>query len=324
MTLDELPSAIADADNLPSPPGVALEVMRVAEDPNARAEDLGAIIRNDPGLAIRLLRTVNSAAYGLPQQIDSIERACALMGFGKAKTLALGYSVADSLPVVGVESGFPLDEYWMRSGLTASAAEVFARRMTPDHADVAFVVGLLSEVGRLVLASCLTSVYKTLLVEDPWPSTRHERDRLGFSNLDISGALFRSWNLPSEIAEPIAHRDTPEALPKDAGSDIIRLTRVLAPAEILARVWASGAAGQDLNWAGDAAAHYLHMPPETFVEVVDELRRKVESHEVFRAVSPPKEVNVRSLETEASERLKTAVARSSTGSRVAELLRAAR
>lgn len=159
MTLDQLPSVIANADNLPSPPNVALEVMRVAEDPNARAEDLGAIIRNDPALAVRLLRTVNSAAYGLPKKIDSIERACALLGFPKAKTVALGYSVADSLPTIDADSGFDLSEYWMRSGLTAPAAELFARKMTPDHADVAFVVGLLSEVGRLVLAGCLTSVY---------------------------------------------------------------------------------------------------------------------------------------------------------------------
>jgi HD-like signal output (HDOD) protein len=323
MTLDQLPSAIANADNLPSPPNVALEVMRVADDPNARAEDLGAIIRNDPALAIRLLRTVNSPAFGLPKSVDSVERACTLLGFPKAKTLALGYSVADALPTVGPESGFDLSEYWMRSGLTASAAELFARRMTPEHADVAFVVGLLSEVGRLLLAGCLTSVYKTLLVDDPWPSPHLERARLGFSNLDISSALFRSWDLPPEIVEPIAHRDAPEQLPADASTDVIRLCRVLAPAEILARVWASGAKDNDLDWAGDAAAHYLEMPPEMFVDVVDELRTKVETSEAFRAVSPPASVNVKNLEQETCDRLKTAVSRSATGSRVAQLLRQA-
>lgn len=321
--LDQLPPSIANAENLPSPPGVALQVMRMADDPNARAEDLGALIRQDPALALRILRTVNSAANGLPQTIDSIERACALLGFRKAKTIAVGLSVVDNLPILGPETGFDLDEYWLRSGITATAAELFARRVSPDHADVAFVVGLLSEVGRLVLAGCLTSVYKTLLAEDIWPSTQLERERLGFSNLDITSALFRSWNLPDEIVLPIGYRDNPAELPDGVSSDVIRLSRVLAPAEILARVWATGGAERDLDWAGQAAAHYLHMEPDVFVGVVEELREGMENHQTFRAVGPPSAVDVRSIEEKACERLKTAVSRSSTGSRVADMLRAA-
>lgn len=321
MTLDQLPSSITDADNLPSPPAVALQVMRVADDPNARAEDLGAIIRNDPALTLRLLRTVNSAAYGLPQSIDSVERACALLGFGKAKTLALGYAVADALPIVGDDSNFDLQEYWIRSGLTASAAELFARRVTPDHADVAFVVGLLSEVGRLILAGCLTSVYNTLLVDEPWPTAQLERERLGFSNLDLTSALFRSWELPDEIVEPIAYRDAPQDLPNGASSDVIRLARVLAPAEILARVWATGAERQNLDWAGDAAAHYLNMERDVFASCVDELRQSAENNELFEAVAPSGNVDVASIEQEACDRLKTAVSRSSSGSKLANLLR---
>jgi len=120
MTLERLPEELQKADNLPSPPGVALQVMRLADDPNAVADDLGQLIRRDPGLTLRLLRTVNSVSYGLPQTIDSVERACALLGFQKAKTVALGLAIADSLPIVGPDAGFDLDEYWLRSGITCS------------------------------------------------------------------------------------------------------------------------------------------------------------------------------------------------------------
>lgn len=323
MTLDRLPAELADAENLPSPPGIALQVMRLAEDPKVKAEGLAQLIRQDPGLTVRLLRIVNSAAHGLPRTIDSVDRACALLGFKKTKTLALGFAVADSLPIVGAESGFDLEEYWLRSGLTASAAELFAEHVSPEHTEVAFVVGLLSEVGRLVLAGCMTSTYSGLLTEDPWPPPALERERLGFSNLDITSALFRSWDLPEDIVEPIAHRDRPDQLPAGSSSDVLRLTRILAPAEILARVWSTGAARQDLDWAGDAAAHYLNMAPETFAAIVDNLRQRIASREAFTTVCPPSAVDVRSIEEKACERLKEAVARSSTGSRVADLLRAA-
>lgn len=323
MTLDRLPPEIAAADNLPSPPTVALQVMRLAEDPHALAEDLGRVIRQDPALTARLLRTVNSAATGLPRSIDSIERACALLGFPTAKTIAIGFAVADSMPVVGPETGFDLEQYWMRSGLTASAAELFAREVSPDDAEVSFVVGLLSEMGRLVLAGCMTSVYKTILADDPWPSPADERAQLGFSNLDLSAALFTSWSLPEDIVGPIAHREFPDHIPEGNSATVVRQCRILATAEVLAGVWASGAAERDLNWAGGAAAHYLDLSPDAFVGVVEELRSKIESHEAFATVAPPAAVSVASIEERACAQLKQAVARSSTGSRVADMLRAA-
>ena len=135
MTLPALHDQLAQADNLPSPPSVAMELMRLADDPTARAEDLGNVLRMDPGLTVRLLRVVNAPANGLPRTIDSIERACALLGFQKAKTLAFGYAMAESLPTVDPSSGFDLEDYWLRSGLTAAAAEHYAQRLSPDHAD---------------------------------------------------------------------------------------------------------------------------------------------------------------------------------------------
>lgn len=323
MTLDRLPPELANADNLPTPPTVALQVMKLAEDPKAQAEDLGELIRLDPALTVRLLRTVNSPANGLPRTIDSVERACALLGFRKAKTLAMGFAVADSLPTVGPDSGFDLDEYWLRSGIAATASELFATRILPNNADVAFVVGLLSEVGRLLLAGCMTSVYKTVLEKDRWPSTQLERESLGFSNLEISSTLFRNWSLPDEIVEPIAFRDDAENLPSGLNADTFRLTRILAAAESLAQAWAGGTEGRGLRWAGDAAMHYLNVPAEQFVEIVEEIREKVESRSAFASVSPPSNVDVRSIEQQACERLKEAVSRSSSGSRVADLLRAA-
>lgn len=323
MSTPQLPRELAEADNLPTPPGVALEVMRLADDPNIEAEDLGRLIRTDPALTVRMLRAVNSASYGLPHSIDSVPRACALLGLQKTKTLALGFAVADSLPVVDASTGLDLQEYWLRSSITAAAAELMAMEVHRDGADVAYVVGLLSELGRLVLASCLTSTYKTVLLDDPWPSVELERERLGFANTYVTAALLGSWNLPDEIVLPIAYRDRPDQLPPGSSSDVIRLGRILAAASILSREWADGSGSRGIAWAGDAAAHYLRMPPEVFARIIGELRGRVDDMSLFVDASPPAEVNARRLATEASERLKESVALSRAGSRLTELLRAA-
>jgi len=164
----------------------------------------------------------------------------------------------------------------------------------------------------------MTSTYSTVLAQDPWPSTKLEREVIGFSNLDITATMFRDWMLPPEM-----FRDEPDQLPSSSSSDVLRLCRILASAEILARVWASGAEERDLAWAGEAAAHYLNMSPEDFVQVVGQLRSGIESREAFTAVAPPEQVDVRNLEEQACDRLKIAVSRTASGSRVADMLRAA-
>ncbi len=322
-TLDGLRGQLAEADNLPSPPQVALQLAKLADDPNARAEDLGRLLRSDPGLTARLLRAVNAPANGLPRTIDSIERACALLGFQRAKTLALGYSMAESLPVVDASSGFDLEGYWLRSGITAAAAEHYAEELSPEHADVAFVVGLLSEVGRLILAGCMTTVYQTVLAQEPWPSLATERSLLGFASVDVTTLLFEDWHLPDEIVLPIAYRDRPHELPQGSSSDVIRLCRFLAASSVLADAWASGGEKTHLNHAADAAAHYLKLPAERFAAVVEALRDDIESHRIFTNAAPPSEVDQQAVEDRARDQLREAVAKSTSSSRLTSLLKAA-
>lgn len=323
MSQPQLPPEVAQADNLPTPSGVALEVMRLAESPDVELGELGNLIRSDPALTVRILRTVNSAAHGLSRPVDSIPRACALLGLQKTRSLAMGFAVVDSLPQVDASSGLDLDEYWLRSAITATAAEVMAQRVHPAGADVAFVVGLLSELGRLVLASCLTSTYKAVLAEDPWPSTEFERERLGFSNTDVTAALLAGWNMPDEICLPIAHRDQPEHLPRDADANVIRLARILPAASILSNEWAAGASSRGLAWAGRAAGHYLLVSPDVFAGIIEDLRGRVMDLSMFTSAAPPGVISRARLADTAAERLKEAAAGARSDSRLGAMLRSA-
>ena len=62
--LEQLPTAIAKAESLPSPPAVAVEVLRVTNDEDASIEDLAEIIRKrvrsmfDGGLLTEVSRLI--------------------------------------------------------------------------------------------------------------------------------------------------------------------------------------------------------------------------------------------------------------------------
>jgi c-di-GMP-related signal transduction protein len=104
-------------------------------------ERAAAIIQHDPGLAMRVLRLVNSAAVGLHRKISSIADAVTMVGTRKLQqwlTLMLIADLAD-----GDEAA--LEDTVIRARMCHTLAE---RRGVPG--DTAFTAGLLTGVADLL------------------------------------------------------------------------------------------------------------------------------------------------------------------------------
>ena len=76
----DLLAHIGTSPGLPAPPPVALDVIQKASQPDCEMEDIARIIAGDPGLCEQVLRTVNSAMFGLQQPIGSIKAPCTSWG----------------------------------------------------------------------------------------------------------------------------------------------------------------------------------------------------------------------------------------------------
>ena len=74
-------------------PEVTAKIIATVEDPKSTAAKLHQIVSHDPALVTRILKVVNSAFYGLPGQIGSIERAIVLLGLNAVKNIAVAASI---------------------------------------------------------------------------------------------------------------------------------------------------------------------------------------------------------------------------------------
>ncbi len=188
------------AKDLPSIPAVALEVLRVAQDENAGAEDLAAVVSLDPVLAARVLRAANSVLFCGVGEITTLRRACSRLGFRTVKLMTLSLALVDSFdrPTLG---RFDHDQYWKRSVVRAVSARLLAEAGARSVADEAFMVGLFSHIGQLLLACCMPQEYDGVLVacEPNWPTVEIEKKHLGFGSVELGAALLHSWNLPPLI-----------------------------------------------------------------------------------------------------------------------------
>ncbi len=202
--------SIAD---MPSPPAAVARVVRMASDPDVTAEELGAVVGSDPAFTAELLRTVNSAFYGLKQPITSAPRAVTVLGNRALRNLAICFAVRDSLRTSGFRA-VDLEKFWedaMRRGISA---RVIARETGAAQADDAFTVSLLQDFGMLAFLRANREEFQHY---DRWrtmspEARRHEeKQRFGLSHDELAEVLGAKWGLPASITDALAkhHECTP-------------------------------------------------------------------------------------------------------------------
>ncbi len=86
MDIQEL---FQDETTIPSLPEIFYQFKQAIDDPESSFEEIGEIISNDPGLTARLLKIVNSAFFGFPQQIETISHAIGIVGRDQLNDLVL-------------------------------------------------------------------------------------------------------------------------------------------------------------------------------------------------------------------------------------------
>lgn len=222
MDIPAFLARIAEDPRLPMPPGLALGVLERASRSDCRQCDIAELIRVDASLCGKLLRTVNSALYGLPQKVASIDRALALLGDKAFRSLVLSFS----LPAVQRQTR-PSPEtrdYWKLSVAGAILAQAIAVRMGRAGPEEDLVAALLRDLGIPILQQMAPESYNTLLCKPIEVLAHHqcelEEETLGINHAEVAAIVLSKWHLPPEITEAVRYHHHPE---KAAGqSEIIR------------------------------------------------------------------------------------------------------
>src|SRR5215207_5965821 len=131
-------------------PEVTARIVQTVEDPRSSPKDLHKIVSHDPALVTRILKVVNSAFYGLPGQIASIERAIVLLGLNAIKNIAVAASLGQLFRGVKLCEGFTAKDLWTHCVAVGVAARELAKQMKLPIADEAFLAGLIHDTGMLV------------------------------------------------------------------------------------------------------------------------------------------------------------------------------
>jgi len=223
---------------LPSPSGVALAIMRLAQNEGATVAEIAQVLESDPAMVGRLLKLANSAWAAVSRPITTVQEATKRLGMRAVRDLALGFSLIGRAGNT-VCAAFDYKKFWALSLARAVAAQVLGinqRQIAPDEA---FTCGLLSDVGTLALVSVYPGAYAAVLARSQAmvePINDLEREAFATDHQELTIALLQDWGLPELFGEAVRHQDTPETedLPQDSAA--LLMARLLHAAEHLARL----------------------------------------------------------------------------------------
>jgi HD-like signal output (HDOD) protein len=201
-TLDRL---VARAERLYSLPAVAVQVLDLTRNPQVDTHALKACIENDPALAGKILRVVNSSLFGLSREVSDLQQALGLLGIKPLKLLVLGFSLPGGL-FLDLEAK-TLTWYWRRTLTKAIAAREMAQQLWRIPGDDAFLAGLFQDLGVLLLLQELGRPFARLI--DVALCRRLDLGSLelravGFLHTELSARLLRHWRLPEALWEAVA------------------------------------------------------------------------------------------------------------------------
>lgn len=208
---------------VPAMPNVIIKALSIVKDPEAGAKELAGIISCDQSLSTKVLSLVNSAYYGFPQQITSINRALALLGMMKAKNIIVTVAMRPLIISQGDKT------LWEHSIKTAVASEHIAKYLKLMDPDEAFVIGFLHDIGKIVLNIQSPEYMEKIrqLVQDGSNSVEAEQMFFETDHTQMGSLLAKKWQLPILLNNVIKYHHQPEMSSMPSACSLVQLADML-------------------------------------------------------------------------------------------------
>ncbi|MDI1291915.1 MAG: HDOD domain-containing protein [Methylobacter sp.] len=207
-----------DIKHLQLIPSVALKLLTLTNDDNARIDSLSRIIETEPMLTAKILRQVNSAAYALPNKITSTNRAVTLLGFSTVRQLALNLLIYNNLKRQNPSQLFDLLFFWQHCLYVASLSRRIAVALNYPDPDLVYTGGLLHDIGKVVLETHGRVTYSDFIASignNQQSTLEEERNFFGITHAEMGHIFCLEWQLPASITAIVAfhHNQPTEASP---------------------------------------------------------------------------------------------------------------
>jgi len=181
---------------------------------------IAEVIRRDPSLSARLLRMVNSVYFGLSARVNNIEEAVFFLGLRQIRELSMATPVLEELERLQQNTAavLPWKDLWSHSISTAILTrEILAATPTQIDDDTDYLIGLLHNVGKVVMAYAFPDELRVLMTRtaaNPAEFCAFERELIGWDHGQIGAHYLARHQLSEEIITAVNYHNDPDRAPR--------------------------------------------------------------------------------------------------------------
>jgi HD-like signal output (HDOD) protein len=202
------------AQRLPTSPQIFSRLCLLLNDDNADLGKVVNLISIDAGLTARVIRLSNSVFFRGSSSIQSLDEAINRVGFREVHKM-VGVAMTeqvfkDGLPAYGLTG----NQIWESSVATALSMERLSRHAGEDE-HIAYTVGLLRQIGKLVLGRILEKEHPGAVCPDDMEVETWERARVNISSHEATAYILEAWKMPPHVHSSVRHHHQPEIAPTD-------------------------------------------------------------------------------------------------------------
>lgn len=268
------------------------KILDMTSDPNCEIEDVARVVKQDQAIALKVLRLANSGTYKRGKSVGSVYKAVRRMGLNAIRQVVLNVAVIDRFRGSGRGPNQPRLRgplFWEHSTAAGIIAAELTRAMDgrSDEIETAFSMGLLHDIGRLILADVLGSNYERVLEiaeAHDVPLEWVESKLVHLNHAEITDKILRGWNFSGALIDPIALHHL--SVPRIQNASPLRVTQVaiLALANRLAHAMMLGSSGNDAIYPTEVLVELLKLDGQDIDRIVEEAPGLC--HEVKEALMP--------------------------------------
>ena len=211
MTDHSLACINAKIESFPALPAIVTKVLAVTADPESSANDLMQVILPDQAMCAAILKVANSAFFGIPREVSTIERAVVVLGQEEIKNIVIGKAIFASFPKMTRETRQKVGLFWEHPFTCGLAAKLIGEDLHISPSEL-FIAGLIHDIGKLAMFLSFPERYPILqeLSNHPlFDDIAKERKIFTVSHDQVGLQLAMKWLLPEQLMAAIGYHHTP-------------------------------------------------------------------------------------------------------------------
>ncbi len=212
--MNAIQELVKEIKNLKPIPAVISQILEVVDQPDSSMSQIADIIQYDPAITASVLRTCNSAFFGLKNPAESIKDAVSLLGIDQIIEIVLMKSGAEVLS--GKQEGYGLHEgaMWKYSVSSALISKQIAQKLSLKNINTIFTAALLKDIGKIVLDRFVMDSFEkisALVVNENLSFREAEKKIIGVDHTELGGMIAKMWKFSPKMVKIIRHHHLTDA-----------------------------------------------------------------------------------------------------------------